>query len=329
MNGAPVRDELKVFSGRANPGLVAGICQHLGIEPGLATTGDFPDGEIMLKIDEDVRGRDIFIVQSTSPPVNDHLMELLVFIDCVRRSSARRVTAVVPYFGYARQDRKDESRVPISAKMVANLITSAGANRVLTIDLHAAQIQGFFDIPLDHLYAAPVFRAFYKSLKLENVVVVASDVGRMKSARGYAERLGCEFAAVDKRRLSAEQTEAVNVIGEVEGKTALLVDDMISTAGSITEAARILQEFGASRIIAGATHAVFCGPAVERMRNSPIEFTVVTDTIPLCDEVKQSNLDVRVLSVSKLLARAIKRIHENRSVSELFDLEEDQGLLTF
>jgi len=316
-------NELTVFSGRAHPDLAAAICRRLGISLGRATVGNFPDGEIAIKIDQDVRGRDVFIVQPTCPPVNDTLMELLVMIDCARRASATRITAVVPYFGYARQDRKGESRVPITAKLVANLITEAGVDRVLTVDLHAAQIQGFFDIPLDHLYAAPVLRRYYESLGLNDLVVVACDLGRMKLARGYAERLGCPFAAVDKRRVTATETEAVNVVGEVVGRTALLVDDMITTAGSITEAARILEEFGAARILAGATHAVFCGPAIERLRASPIEFLTVTDTIPLGADAAASDLDIRVLSVADLLAQAIERIHSNQSVSALFDLDEE------
>jgi ribose-phosphate pyrophosphokinase len=323
MASTPVDSDLIVFSGRANPVLAGAICRHLGVDLGRATVGNFPDGEVSIKIEQDVRGRDVFIVQPTCPPVNDNLVELLVFIDCARRASAQRVTAVVPYFGYARQDRKDEGRVPISAKLVANAITVAGADRVLTVDLHAAQVQGFFDIPVDHLYAAPVLRGYFKSLDLQNLVVVASDVGRMASARGYADRLGCSFAAVDKRRVSAKQVEAVNVIGEVEGHTALLVDDVITTAGTISEAARILRERGATRVIAGATHPIFCGEALRRLRASPIEFAVVTDSIPLRPEVLASGLDIRILSVADLLGEAILRIHMNRSVSALFDATEE------
>ncbi len=282
--------------------------------------GNFPDGEIACKIDEDVRGRDVFIVQPTCPPVNDNLMELLIVIDSFMRASAERITAVIPYFGYARQDRKDEGRVPITAKLVANLITHAGADRALAMDLHAPQVQGFFDIPVDHLYAAPVIDNHFQNMDLnrDDLVVVSPDAGGIKRALSHMNQLGGDLAIIDKRRASAEDTRQEHIIGaSVEGKTALIFDDMISTAGSICGAAQTVHEHGARQIYLAATHALLCGDAVQKIQHSPIDGVVVTDTIPLCAEKQTPR--IAVLSVAPLLGEAIKRIHRNESVSRLFD----------
>jgi ribose-phosphate pyrophosphokinase len=311
--------ELKIFSGRANFELTKDICNHLHLEPAKITLGKFPDGENYCKLDEDVRGRDVFLVQPTSPPVNDHLLELLIMIDCCKRASAERITAVIPYFGYARQDRKDEGRVPITAKLAANIITRAGADRVLTMDLHAAQIQGFFDVPVDHLYAAPVLNEHFQKLGLngDDIVVVSPDEGSIKRALGHNKRLGGNLAIVDKRRSSALDVKQKTIIGgPIEGKVALLFDDMISTAGSIVGAAELVHKAGAREIHIATTHAVLCGPAVEKLRNAPIDSLVVTDTIPIPAE-KQIPKLVK-LSVAPLLAEAMKRIHHDQSISELF-----------
>jgi len=310
-------NDVRIFTGNANRSLAENICKCLSKSPGQAQVTRFPDGEIDLKILEDVRGADTFIVQPTCPPVNDHIIELLMFIDCLKRASAQRVTAVMPYYGYARKDRKDEGRVPITAKLMANLLTVAGANRVLAVDLHASQIQGFFDIPLDHLFASPVLSSYFASLNLENLVVVSSDVGGIKLARAYSEILGVGLAVVDKRRMGPDRTEVGFVIGEVEGKNVVIMDDLIATAGTICEAAKTLKEKGAGEIYVGATHAVLCGPAVERLTNAPITEVVVTDTIPLGDNAKALGDRIRVLSVAPLLAEAIRRIHHNESVSSL------------
>ena len=311
--------DLKIFSGRANPDLSQRICEYLGIPPGRISMGNFPDGEISCKVDEDVRGRDVFLVQPTCPPVNDHLMELLIMIESCKRASAERVTAVMPYYGYARQDRKDEGRVPITAKLVANIITRAGADRVLTMDLHAPQIQGFFDVPVDHLYAAPVLHAYFKGLGFpeEDVVVVSPDEGSIKRTLGHAERLGGRLAIVDKRRTGAETRQA-NIIGyPVEGKIALMFDDMISTGSSICGAAYRLAEAGTKKIFVGVTHGVLCGPAIERLRSAPIDRVIITDSIPLTPDKAIPKIEVK--SVAPLLGEAIKRIHRNESVSRLFD----------
>src|SRR5687767_855624 len=311
-------EKLKVFTGRANPGLAADICKHLEIPLGRGQTEMFPDGELLVKVDEDVRGRDCFIVQPTSHPVNAHLMELMIWIDCLKRASAQRVTAVVPYFGYARQDRKDEGRTPITAKLVANLIERAGADRVVSVDLHAAQVQGFFDIPVDHLSASPVLTKWFKSLKLANRVFVSPDVGNVKRAQVYANRLGGEISIIDKRRKSDTVAEATHIIGDVAGKNVLMVDDMITTAGTMTEAVRILRDKGAKEIYISATHAVFAPPAMDRLRSCGFTKLAVTDTIPIgnrCDAIKDR---VVVLSVAELLAQAIHRIYHNESVSALF-----------
>ena len=312
--------DIKIFSGRANPELSHRICHYLGLPRGKITLGNFPDGEISCKIEEDIRGRDVFLIQPTGPPVNNNLMELLIMIESCKRASAERVTAVMPYYGYARQDRKDEGRVPITAKLVANLITRAGADRVLTMDLHAAQIQGFFDVPVDHLYAAPVLNEHFLSHKItgDKIVIVSPDEGSIKRALGHVKRLGGQLAIVDKRRSSAEKTSQENIIGgPVEGKVVLMFDDIVSTAGSICGAAEILQRNGAAEIHVAATHGVLCGPAIERLKEAPITSVVLTDTIPLSEE--QLLPKIMVLSVSTLLGEGIKRIHRNESVSHLFD----------
>ena len=312
---------MKVFSGTANRPLAERIAEHLNVRLGEATVERFPDGEVHVRIDEDVRGADIFLVQSTCPPVNENLVELLVMSDAFKRASAERITAVIPYYGYARQDRKDEGRVPISAKLVANMITTAGADRVLALDLHAAQLQGFFDIPVDHLYASPVVTRYFRRLDLPELTVVAPDVGSSKLARGYAKRLGAGLAIVDKRRVSDKQTEVMNVIGDVKGRTVLLIDDMISTGGSIAMAASAVRERGAKEVFLAATHAILCGPAMERLDKAPIQQVVVTDTIPVPREKQRPYL--KVLSVARLLGEVILRIHHAESVSRLFDIELD------
>ncbi len=311
--------ELKIFSGQANRKLASAICEFLHLPQANITLGKFPDGENYCKIEEDVRGRDVFLVQPTCPPVNDNLMELLIMIDSCKRASADRITAVIPYYGYARQDRKDEGRVPITAKLVANVIARAGADRVLTMDLHAAQIQGFFDVPVDHLYAAPVLNEYFMNhgWAPDDIVVVSPDEGSIKRASGHVKRLGGRLAIVDKRRASATQTRQENIIGgPVDGRIALLFDDMISTAGSICGAARLVHEAGAREIHVAATHAVFCGNALENIRAAPITSVVVTDSIPLDQYDLPDN--VVVLSVAPLLAEAIKRIHHDQSISAMF-----------
>lgn len=311
---------LKVFAGRHSRPLASAVCEHLGLPLGEARTFVFPDGELMVKLEEDVRGRDCFVVISTCEPVNDNLMELLVFVDCLRRASAKRVTIVTPYFGYGRQDRKDEGRVPITAKLVANLITAAGADRVLALDLHAAQIQGFFDLPVDHLSATPVFLEYFNSIRdeLGDLCLVSPDVGNVKVAEKMANLLGGDLAIINKRRLSGSEVTTGNLIGSVDGKTVLMFDDMISTAGTVCEAARLVMENGATKVISAATHAVLVGPAVERLRQSPISRIIVTDTIP-CGPRCDGLADVlMVLSVGRLLGDAIHNIHHDLSVSALF-----------
>jgi ribose-phosphate pyrophosphokinase len=312
--------KLRVFSGRANPALAERIALQLNDSLGNLKVESFPDSETSVRIEEDVRGRDVFIVQSTCTPVNEHLMELLVILDAFKRASPSRVTVVLPYYGYARQDRKDQGRVPISAKLVANLLVAAGANRILALDLHAPQIQGFFDIPVDHLTAAPVFVSHIRkmNLSMDDVVFLSPDEGRVKSTLHYQKRLGGELAIVDKRRSSATTTEQANLIGaSVKGKIALMFDDMISTAGSISGAARIAEQNGAKEIHVFSTHGVLCGNAIETLKKSPIKKLVITDSIPLRPE---KHLDIiEVLSVDKLLADAMYRIHENESISKLFE----------
>jgi ribose-phosphate pyrophosphokinase len=313
-------NRLKVFSGRANIALAEKIARHLGDTLGRITLSNFPDGENSVRIEEDVRGRDIFLVQPTCPPVNENLMELLIMIDSFKRASAARITAVLPYYGYARQDRKDVGRVPISAKLVADLLSTAGAHRVLALDLHAAQIQGFFNIPVDHLHANPVINEYIRGLNIppSDLVVLSPDEGSIKKALMYQKKLGGSIAIVDKRRASATETKQANLIGSsLEGKVAVIFDDMISTAGSVVGAAHVAKRNGARDIYVCATHAVLCGPAIERLRDAPIRQIVVTDSIPVPPNKQLGNLTI--LSVSRLLADAIERIHYDRSVSELFE----------
>jgi ribose-phosphate pyrophosphokinase len=309
--------ELAILSGSANPVLAQAICRHLKVPLGNVFLGRFSEGEIRLKINENIRGKDVFVIQPTCPPPNDNLMELLIMLDAMRRASARRITAVIPYYGYARQDRKDQPRVPITAKLVANLITTAGADRVLTMDLHAGQIQGFFDIPLDHLYAITVFERYIQRKRLKSLVVVSPDVGGIKMARAYAKRLRAGLAIVDKRRDSPEATDVMHILGEVKGKTCLLVDDLIATGSSLVEAARALKTAGALSVAACVTHPVLSGPARARIDASPLSELIVSDTIPLAD--KNRHPKITVISVAPLLAEAIQRIHYERSISSLFD----------
>jgi ribose-phosphate pyrophosphokinase len=312
--------KIKVFSGRANIPLAEKIARCLGDSLGKITLANFPDGEISIRIEEDVRGRDIFLVQPTCPPVNENLMELLVMLDCFKRASAERITAVIPYYGYARQDRKDQGRVPITAKLVANLLTKAGADRVLALDLHAAQIQGFFDIPVDHLHAFPVINEYVRALNIppRDFVVLSPDEGSIKKASMYQKKIGGSLAIVDKRRSTATETRQANLIGApLEGRTVVIFDDMISTAGTLVGAANVARHAGAREVYACATHAVLCGPAIERLRDAPLRQVVVTDSIPVPPGKHLPNLTV--LSVAKLLADAIKRIHTNESISKLFE----------
>ncbi|MBI1992370.1 MAG: ribose-phosphate pyrophosphokinase [Candidatus Omnitrophica bacterium] len=313
----PLASHLAIVGGNANPALTRAICRELKVPLTDSVVGRFSEGEIRVKINENVRGKDVFVVQPTCPPTNDNLMELLIMLDALRRASARRVTAVIPYYGYARQDRKDQPRVPITAKLVANLITTAGADRVLTMDLHAGQIQGFFDIPLDHLYAVKVFEDYLKRKRLKSLVVVSPDAGGIKMARAYAKRLRGDLAIVDKRRASPEATEVMHLLGEVKGKTCILVDDLIATGSSRVEAAAALQGAGATAVSAGVTHPVRTGPARSRIASSPLKELIVTDTIPL-DE-RQRHPKMTVLSVAPLLSEAIQRIHYEQSISVLFD----------
>ncbi len=312
-----INHPIKVFGGSGNPALAEAICKYLDVPLGKAYIDTFPDGEKIIKLDEDVRGADCFVVQSTCTPVDANLMELLVFLDCLRRASAARITAVIPYFGYARQDRKDEGRVPITAKLVANLITIAGADRVVGMDLHAAQLQGFFDIPVDHLLAERELVKYFKSKNLKDLTVVAPDVGNMKTASRYASVLGGELAIIHKRRVSGSEVECHEIIGEVAGRNIVMCDDMISTAGTICGAANLLKERGAKRIIVGATHGILVGEAVERLRQAPFDEVVVTDTIPLNSDAKELK-NLKVLTVSGLLGEAISRIHRNESISSMF-----------
>jgi ribose-phosphate pyrophosphokinase len=314
--------DLRVFTGRSVSRLTAEVCRFLDCEMGQARAVTFPDGEIIVKIDEDVRGRDVYVVVSTCEPVNDNLMELLICIDCLRRASAGRITVVIPYFGYARQDRKDEGRVPITAKLVANLITAAGTDRVLALDLHAAQIQGFFDLPVDHLSATPVFVDYFRDLQrkgeLTDLCLVSPDVGNVKVAESMANLLGGELAIINKRRLSGTSVTTGNLIGDVKGRTVLMFDDIISTGGTVCEAAKLVMDKGAKDVIAAATHPVLVGPAVERLMNSPISRVVVCNTIPLTERVGALRSKLVELSVGPLLGHAIHRIHHNESVSALF-----------
>ncbi len=309
--------DLKVFSGSAHPRLAEEIAEFLGIPMGQARLRRFPDSEVSFQIDENIRGADVFIVQPTSNPVDMHLMEMMVMVDAFRRSSAARITAVIPYYGYARQDRKDKPRVPISAKLVANLLSAAGTNRVLTMDLHKAQIQGFFDIPVDHLFAAPVIIEYLSRLHYPKLTIVAPDAGGAERARAYAKRIDAELAVVDKRRSEDGTAEVMNVIGDVAGRTCILQDDIIDTAGTIQKAATALKAAGAEKVLACAVHGVLSGPALERIEKSPVDQLVVTNTIPLRGDALQSKKIV-VLSVARLLGQAIRNIHEETSVSSLF-----------
>jgi ribose-phosphate pyrophosphokinase len=306
---------LLLFSGNSNKPLAEQIAGYLGVPLGDCDVGRFPDGEVRVKIHSDVRGADVFLIQSTCSPVNDHLMELLVMADACRRASALRITAVVPYFGYSRQDRKDEGRVPITAKLTANLLEAAGIDRLVNIDLHAAQIQGFFDIPVDHLFASRVFLKYIKQLALPDLVIASPDVGGMKMAWSYVKRLdGAYLAVIEKRRLSGEEVEVGFVIGDVKDKNVIIVDDIISTGGSVAKACSLLREKGAKRVYVMATHPFFCGRAVEKLRDAPATEIVVTDTIPVNMNIER----LRVLSVAELLGEAVHRIHTNKSVSTLF-----------
>jgi ribose-phosphate pyrophosphokinase len=311
-------ERLRVFTGTAHPKLAHDICSHMGVPLGAASMPRFPDGEINLKVECDVRGADVYVVQPTCPPVHENLFELLSFADCLRRASADRITAVIPYYGYARKDRKDEGRVPINAKLVANLLVASGYTRVVAIDLHAAQIQGFFDIPVDHLYARPVMLERVRQLGADQPIVVSPDVGGVKLARAYAKDLECDLAIIDKRRISGEQTMIEHVIGDVRGRDVVLVDDMVSTGGSIVDAARIVKQKGANAVFIVATHAVLAGKAVERQNNAEVEKILFADTIPL-PTAKIARLEV--VSIAQLLARAIDRIHRSESVSKLFEAE--------
>lgn len=305
---------MKIFSGRANPDLAKKICQHLNMTPGAITIRNFSDGECNIKIDENVRGKDVFVIQPTSPPVNDNLMELLIVIDALKRASARRITAVLPYFGYARQDRKVAPRVPITAKLVANLITSAGTDRILTVELHAGQIQGFFDIPVDNLYATPVVLDYFKKKKIPNLIMVAPDAGGVERCRALAKRLGVGLALIDKRRPRPNVAEVVNVIGNVKGKNALIFDDIVDTAGTLIQVVETLKKVGALRIFAVGTHGVLSGNAVQKVNESALEELIITDTIRTLKTSKK----IKVISTAPLLGEAIKRINEESSISSLF-----------
>jgi ribose-phosphate pyrophosphokinase len=309
---------VKIFSGRANEPLAKAICKSIGLELGQCTIKPFPDGETFVKIEENVRGEEVFVVQPTSPPTNHHLMELFIMMDALRRASAARITAVLPFYGYARQDRKDQPRVPITAKLVANLLVASGANRILTVDLHAQQIQGFFDIPVDHLYAAPVMYDYLKQKKMTDLVVVSPDTGGLKMAHAYSQVLESGLAIVAKRRKSATDVESMAVIGEIKGKNVLLVDDLTETAGTLTAAATLLKKKGAKNIIACVSHAILNDTGIERLRKSVIDELITTDTVqrPAIDGVK-----ITTLSVAGLLGEAIKRIHSNSSVNSLFEFK--------
>jgi ribose-phosphate pyrophosphokinase len=308
---------LKIFSGNSNRPLAEDICRNIGVPLGQATVTSFPDGETFVKIDENIRGHDVFIIQSTCPPTNHHLMELLIMIDAARRASAQRITAVLPFYGYARQDRKDQPRVPITAKLVANLLVSAGASRILTMDLHSQQIQGFFDIPVDHLYASPVFFEYLSKTRSDTLVVCSPDVGGMKMAAAYADLLGASLGMVAKRRLSATSVEAISVVGEVDGCDILLVDDITETAGTLTAAAKMLRERGARRIRAAVSHSILNEVAYERIRSGIIDELITTNTVP----IETKGLPVTVLNVAGLLGQAIQRINTNESITSLFRIK--------
>jgi len=308
---------MKLFGGTSNPTLTQEVCNYLYIEPGKITAKTFSDGETQIEIHENIRGRDVFVLQSTCTPVNDNLMQLLIIMDALRRASAKRITAVIPYYGYGRQDRKVKPRVPISAKLVADLITTAGADRVISIDLHAGQIQGYFNIPVDNLFAAPLLLKYIRNNFQDDLVIVSPDAGGVERARAFAKRLSASLAFIDKRRDAPNISEAMNIIGEVEGKTVIILDDMIDTAGTLAQGANALKNRGAARIYACCTHPVLSGPSIERLRASPIDHLVVTNTIPLNQEARNCS-KIEVLSVAELLGEAIKRIFNSNSVSTLF-----------
>ena len=309
--------ELRVFTGSAHPALGEAIARFLGVPLGRAHLSRFSDGEVWFQIQDNVRGADVFVVQPTGPPVNENLMELLVMLDAFKRSSASRITAVVPYYGYARQDRKDKPRVPISAKLVADLLTAAGTDRVLTMDLHAAQIQGFFNVPVDHLFAAPVILDYVMRLKLPKLTVVSPDAGGVERARAYAKRLDAALAIVDKRREAPNVAEVHQVVGDVEGRSALIVDDMVDTGGTLAKVAHAIKEAGAGEVLASSSHAVLSGQAMEKIEKSPLSKLIVTDSIPLSEEKRRSGKLV-VLSIAELMGKAIRNIHEEASVTSLF-----------
>lgn len=309
--------DMKIFTGNANKELAEKISRELGIPLGICKVGKFSDGEITVDIGETVRGRDIFIVQPTSSPVNDNLMETLILIDAMKRASAGRINAVIPYYGYARQDRKAKAREPITAKLVADLLTTAGADRVVTMDLHAAQIQGYFNIPVDHLSGINTLAEYFQTIIEEDTVIVSPDVGGVKRARTFANILDLPLAIIEKRRPKANVAEIMNIIGDVEGKNVILVDDIVDTAGTITSAAGVLKDFGAKKVIAAATHGVLSGPAIDRINNSQIEKFIITDTIPLPEEKHSDKLEI--ISVASLFAEAMTRVHNNKSVSRLFE----------
>jgi ribose-phosphate pyrophosphokinase len=315
--------ELKIFSGSAHRSLAQRICDFVGVPLGDATVTSFPDGETYVKINENIRGRDVFIVQPTCPPTNQNLMELLIMVDAARRASAARITAVIPFFGYARQDRKDQPRVPITAKLVANLLTAAGVSRVLTMDLHAQQVAGFFDIPVDHLFAAPVIIRHIREKKFENLTVVSPDVGGLKMASAYAEALKAGLAIVGKRRKSATETETLNVIGDVEDRQVILVDDLTETAGTLTNAARVLKERGATAVIAAVSHAVLSDLAIERLNNSELGELITTNSVPVRDG---EGFQITPLCIAELLGEGIKRIHGDESVSSLFRINDEEKI---
>ena len=312
-----MRNDIVIICGNSNPALAEEICGYLDQPLGRALVRTFMDGEVFVELGENVRGRDVFVIQSTCSPVNDNLMELLILTDALKRASARRITAVIPYYGYARQDRKVAPRVPISAKLVADLITVAGAKRVLSMDLHAGQIQGFFNIPVDHLFAAPVLLRHFRERDYKDLVVVSPDAGGVERARAYAKRLDASIAIVDKRREEANVAKAMNIVGDVKGKNAIIVDDMVDTAGTLTQAAQAILKQGAKDVMACATHAVLSGPAVERITNSELSSVIITNTIPLSNEAQKCS-KIQVMSVASLLGEAIRRIHEEDSVSSLF-----------
>ncbi|HEV2847211.1 MAG TPA: ribose-phosphate pyrophosphokinase [Thermoanaerobaculia bacterium] len=309
--------ELKIFGGRAHPALVQEICEYLNLEAGKVSAFNFSDGETFCQVDENVRGSDVFVVQPTSSPVNENLMELLIMLDSFKRSSASRVTAVIPYYGYARQDKKDKPRVPITAKLVADLISRAGADRVLTMDLHADQIQGFFDVPVDHLFAAPVILEAVRQLDIPNLVVVSPDAGGVERARAIAKRMSAGLAIIDKRRTAPNEAEVMHLIGDVAGCNALIVDDIIDTAGTLTKSVEALKKEGAERVLAAGVHGILSGPAVQRIADSCLETVLITNTTPVDDKLARLP-KLRPLSVAPLLGEAIRRIHENSSVSSLF-----------